>query len=103
FRHTVLLSASSSGGVAEAITLDTQSECYASAEDLPAGSRQRGDLWMYLGCEIRFLSVSGGAIRRNRYGRDAPRPAARASVPRPGRRNIGPRDPSRLRADRRRL
>jgi hypothetical protein len=37
------------------------------------------------------LPVSGGAIRRDRCGRGAPRPTARASAPRPGRPSIGPR------------
>src|SRR3982074_3336316 len=35
--------------------------------------------WAYLRCGIRLLSVSDGAIRRNRCGRGAPRPTARAS------------------------
>src|SRR4029450_6616987 len=34
-------------------------------------------------CGIRLLLVSGGAIRRNRCGRGAPRLTARASAPRP--------------------
>src|SRR5215469_10075837 len=44
---------------------------------------------MYRGCSVRLLSVSGGAIRRDRYGRGALRPTAPASAPRPGRRISG--------------
>jgi len=50
---------------------------------------------------IRLWPVSGGAIRPNRCGRGALRLTARASVPRPGRRSIGPRDRSPPRAGRR--
>ena len=46
-------------------------------------------------------ACEGGAIRRNRCGRGAPRPTARASTPRPGRRCIGPRGRSRPHAGRR--
>src|SRR6188768_3975917 len=35
------------------------------------------------GCRIRLLPVSGGATRRARCGRGAPRPTAPASAPRP--------------------
>jgi hypothetical protein len=42
-----------------------------------------------------------GAIRRNRCGRGAPRPTARSSTPRPGRRSIGPRGRSQPHAGRR--
>src|SRR5262249_62372954 len=40
---------------------------------------------------IRLLPVRGGAIRRDRCGRGALRPAARASAPRHGCPSIGPR------------
>ncbi len=50
---------------------------------------------------IRLLPVSGGAIRRDRCGRGAPRPTARASAPRPGRPSIGPRGHAPPRAGRR--
>src|SRR5947209_4690935 len=51
-------------------------------------SCQRVSSWAYLRCRIR-LAVSGGAIRRNRYGRGAPRPTALASAPRLGRPSTG--------------
>jgi hypothetical protein len=50
---------------------------------------------------IRLLPVSGGTIRRNRCGRGALRPTARASAPRPGRPSIGPQDRARPHAGRR--
>src|SRR5262249_13461209 len=52
-------------------------------------------------CGIRLLPVSGGTIRRNRCGRGALRPTARASAPQPGRRSIVPRGRSRPYAGRR--
>jgi hypothetical protein len=57
--------------------------------------------WAYLRCGIRLLPVSGGAIRRNRCGRGALRPTARAKPPRPGCRSIGPRGRARPHAGRR--
>jgi hypothetical protein len=50
---------------------------------------------------ITPLPVSGGAIRRNRCGRGALRPTARASAPRRGRPSIGPRGRARPDAGRR--
>jgi len=82
----------------------------ASARTLPrqGGDKQRTEDAFHEspypsvgGCGIRLLRVSGGAIRRNRCGRGAPRPTARASAPRPGRRSIGPRGRSRPHAGRR--
>ena len=52
---------------------------------------------------LPFLPVSGGAIGRDRCGRGALRPTARASAPRPGRRSIGPRGRARPHAGRRPL
>jgi hypothetical protein len=53
------------------------------------------------GCRIKLLSVSGGAIRRDRCGGGALHPMVQASAPRAGRQSTGPRDRSRPRAGRR--
>src|SRR5689334_11230587 len=61
------------------------------------GDKQRtkdsfhGALPFFWRIQIRLLPVSGGAIRRDRCGRGALRPTARANAPRRGCRNIGPR------------
>jgi hypothetical protein len=68
----------------------------ASAAPLSHGARSSVGCW-----RIRLLPVSGGTIRRNRCGRGALRPTARASAPRPGRPSIGPQGRSRPHAGRR--
>src|SRR5689334_5242943 len=64
--------------------------------DHRTGGVSAGTVGKVLGCRIRFLPVSGGgAIRRDRCGRGALPPTARASAPRHGRPSIGPRGQSR--------
>src|SRR5215471_11366933 len=73
FPHTLFLSASESGrAIAESTTLDTQSECLRECRGSASQLAPAGEISGYTsGRSVRLLSVSGGAIRRDRYDRGA--------------------------------